>query len=109
MVPFAHRIKKAVQRTPVIAAGRIQTPESAGRILEENQADLIGLARVLFADPLWPKKAEGILAGPIVACEPSCSLCMGRVATGKPAFCSQWDRARQRRFLERIGEKQEKA
>ncbi|MBN1615640.1 MAG: NADH:flavin oxidoreductase [Deltaproteobacteria bacterium] len=107
MVHFAHEIKETAARTPVIAAGRIQTPETAGRILEENRADLVGLARVLFADPLWPKKAEGIVREPIVACEPSCSLCMARVATGKPAFCSQWEKARRKRFLERIGEKQE--
>jgi 2,4-dienoyl-CoA reductase-like NADH-dependent reductase (Old Yellow Enzyme family) len=107
MASFAGRIKEVVPRTPVIAAGRIQTPETAERILEEGKADLIGLARVLLADPLWPKKAEGLVQEPLVACEPTCSLCQKRVFSGKPAFCSHWDKDKQRKFLARIGEKPE--
>ncbi len=105
MASFAGRIKAVVPQTPVIAAGRIQTPETAERILQEGQADLIGLARVLLADPLWPKKAEGSVQEPMVSCEPTCSLCLKRVIGGKPAFCSHWDRDKQKKFLARIGEK----
>jgi len=109
MASFAGLIKEVVPHTPIITAGRIQTPETAKRILEEGTADLIGLARVLFADPLWPKKAEGRLKKPIVKCEPSCALCSKRVMIGKPAFCSQWDKDRKETFLAKIGESQEKA
>ena len=105
MASFAGRIKAVVPKTPVIAAGRIQTPESAERILEEGKADLIGLARVLLADPLWPKKAEGLVSEPLVSCEPTCSLCLKRVMGGKPAFCSHWAKDKQKKFLARIGEK----
>jgi 2,4-dienoyl-CoA reductase-like NADH-dependent reductase (Old Yellow Enzyme family) len=105
MASFAGRIKAVVPKTPVIAAGRIQTPETAERILREGKADLIGLARVLLADPLWPKKAEGLVQEPLVSCEPTCSLCLKRVMGGKPAFCSHWDRDKQKKFLARIGEK----
>jgi 2,4-dienoyl-CoA reductase (NADPH2) len=105
MAHFAGVIKKAVHNTPVITAGRIQAPETAARIIEQGTADLIGLARVLFADPLWPKKAIGEIKEPIVRCEPTCSLCMNRVMKGKPAFCSQWDKERQEVFLKRVGEK----
>jgi len=108
MVSYARRIKEAVPQMPVITAGRIKTPAFANRIIEEKQADLIGLARVLFTDPLWVKKAQGAATGPIVDCEPHCSLCMNRLASGKPIFCSRWDRKRQKEFLERIGEKEEK-
>ena len=89
MVPFAERIKKAVPGTPVITAGRIQTPDFAEKILEEGKADLIGLARILFADPLWPKKAQGLITEPIVPCREACSLCTTMVILGKPAFCSR--------------------
>jgi 2,4-dienoyl-CoA reductase-like NADH-dependent reductase (Old Yellow Enzyme family) len=88
MVPFAHRIKQALSRTPVIAAGRIQTPEFAEKVLRENKADLIGLARVLFADPLWPKKAMGLISDPIIPCGETCSLCTRQAVLGKPAYCS---------------------
>ncbi len=108
MVSFARQIKEALPLMPVITAGRIQTPDFANRLIEEKQADLIGLARVLLADPLWPKKALEGLKEPLVGCEPTCSLCLNRVVGGKPVFCSRWDRARQKKFLERIGEKPEK-
>lgn len=107
MVSYAETIKKALPSMPVITAGRIQSPETAEGILQQQQADLIGLARVLLADPLWPKKAQGMLKEPIVSCESACSLCMKRVFNGKPAFCSQWDRSRQKGFLDRVGEKED--
>lgn len=106
MAHFAGAVKKVASKTPVIAAGRIQSPSTADRIVEEGGADLIGLARVLFADPLWPKKAMGDVSRPIVRCEPTCSLCMNRTAKGKPALCSQWDKARREAFLKRLGEKE---
>jgi len=104
MAHYAAIIKKTVPDMPIITAGRIQTPQTANRILEQGGADLIGLARVLLADPLWPKKAEGNVSGPIISCELTCSLCMKRVMKGKPAFCSQWDKKRRESFLEIVGE-----
>ncbi|MDY6823235.1 MAG: hypothetical protein SWH68_05475 [Thermodesulfobacteriota bacterium] len=98
------RSKRPFSGTPIVTAGRIQSPETAERILQEGAEDLIGLARVLLADPLWPQKAQGIVPGPIVACEPACSLCMRRTMKGKPAFCSQWYKERREAFLKRVGE-----
>ena len=107
MAHYAGITKKSVPRTPIITAGRIQTPGTANRILEEGTADLVGLARVLLADPRWPKKAEGKVLEPIVACEPSCSLCMIRTAQLKPLFCTRWDKKRREELLARIGETEE--
>jgi len=104
MADFARAVKKTVPNTPVITAGRIQSPALADKILKQGDADLIGLARVLLADPLWPKKAETLIGEPIVRCEPACSLCMKRAVSGKPAFCSQWTKARRENFLNRLGE-----
>ena len=104
MANYAGIIKKSVSDMPVITAGRIQTPNTANRILKEGTADLIGLARVLLADPLWPKKAEGKVHKPIVACEPSCSLCMIRTAQLKPLFCAKWSKKRREELLARVGE-----
>ena len=56
------------QRTPVVTTGKISTPAQAEAILRAGQADLIGLARALLADPDWPKKARLGHADRIVRC-----------------------------------------
>jgi len=104
MAHFAAAVKQAVPDTPVIAAGRIQSPATAEKILQEGSADLIGLARVLFADPLWPKKAAGLVKDPIIECERSCMLCMKRAMLGRPAYCSKWDKQYRQDFLRKIKE-----
>ncbi len=103
MVPFAAAVKAALPGVPVIAAGRIQRPEAAEEILREGKADLVGLGRVLFADPLWPKKARGDAPEPIEVCTPTCSLCTRRIMAQKPAFCGRWPAERRERFLQRVG------
>jgi 2,4-dienoyl-CoA reductase-like NADH-dependent reductase (Old Yellow Enzyme family) len=107
MVHYAAEIKRTVPRIPVITAGRIKTPETAERILREGKADLIGLARVLLADPLWPKKAKGEVKEPIVECDPKCSFCMKMTASLKPAFCARWEKTRRQAFLAKVGERLE--
>ncbi|MCX8109883.1 MAG: NADH:flavin oxidoreductase [Syntrophorhabdaceae bacterium] len=102
MVSFAKAIKKALPDMLVIAAGRIQTPQYADKVIKDGEADLIGLARVLFADPLWPKKAKGEITEPIVPCNPSCSQCMDLIMKGKRPYCSQWSREQRQEFLKKI-------
>ena len=103
MAPFAAAIKEALPAVPVIAAGRLQRPETARAVLSDGVADLVGLGRVAFADPLWPRKARGEIAEPITECAPTCSLCTKRIIEQKPAFCVRWPRERRERFLERVG------
>jgi 2,4-dienoyl-CoA reductase-like NADH-dependent reductase (Old Yellow Enzyme family) len=109
MAHYAGEIKRAAPDTPIITAGRIKTPEIADKILREGTADLIGLARVLLADPLWPQKAKGEVSEAIVECDPNCSFCMKRTGSGKPAYCARWDKARRQAFLAKVGETLEEA
>ncbi len=102
MAHFAAEIKGAVQHTPIIASGRIRTPETAERILRDGGADLIGLARVLFADPRWLKKATGLLDEEIVECEHSCTLCTKRGLLGLAALCPRWDKEHRSELLDRV-------
>jgi len=92
MVCLAEQIKALVD-CPVITTGRIMTPELAEDILEHEKADLIGLARPLFADPLWPEKACAGKQSTIVPCE-NCGTCFQMILTDRPALCSQWDKAK---------------
>jgi len=103
MVPFAHAVKQALPHMPVIAAGRVQSPATAEAVLLAGSADLVGLGRVLFADPLWPRKARGEIALPIEPCQVGCILCNRRLIDQKPAYCARWDKDRRERFLARVG------
>ena len=92
MVYLAQQIKEVVE-VPVITTGRISSPELAEEILTEKKADLIGLARPLFADPQWPRKAyEGDEEG-IIHCK-DCGTCFQLVISDRPALCTQWDKAK---------------
>lgn len=63
-VPFAHTIKQAVH-VPVIAVGLITEAQQAERILQNGQADAIGLARGILYDPNWPWHAAAELGAHI--------------------------------------------
>ncbi len=103
MVPLARRIKKAV-KIPVITAGRISTPARAESILTAKDADLIGLARMLWVDPRWPKLARQGLDRSVRKCSPRCNACMEQVMKGKPAVCPHWDKETRQWYRERIAE-----
>jgi 2,4-dienoyl-CoA reductase (NADPH2) len=92
MAGLAQAVKQHVS-VPVIAAGRISTPELAEAIIGQGKADLIGLARMLWADPLWVKKARQGRGRDIVKCSPRCNACMDLVMRGRPAFCTRWGRS----------------
>ncbi len=72
-------------------------------VVHRPRARICGLARVLFADPLWPRKARGEIAEPIRRCTSTCALCTKRIVAQRPAYCACWPKERHVRFLERVG------
>jgi len=84
---LAGAIKAAVS-IPVIAVGRIQTPEAAGKILKDRKADLIALGRQLLADPHWPKKVQEGREAEITFCT-YCDTCTSEMRAGRPISCPQ--------------------
>jgi 2,4-dienoyl-CoA reductase-like NADH-dependent reductase (Old Yellow Enzyme family) len=70
-VSQAEAIKKAVD-IPVIAVGRINSPELAAEIISQNKADLVALARQLITDPQWAQKAQEGRFDDIINCD-SCN------------------------------------
>jgi 2,4-dienoyl-CoA reductase (NADPH2) len=101
MVDLAAAIKQEVN-VPIITAGRIDTGELAERIIEQGQADLLGLARVLWADPQWPEKVKQGREDEILHCDPECDTCMQLVMKGKPAFCVRWPHDKMRTWKEKF-------
>ena len=72
LVFLAEAIKSHVD-IPVIAVGKINTPEIAEEILQQDRADMVAIGRQLIADPFWPKKVRENRADEIVACD-SCNI-----------------------------------
>jgi 2,4-dienoyl-CoA reductase (NADPH2) len=90
-------LKKHVS-TPVIVSGRVLTPTLAEQLLAAGAGDLIGLGRVLRADPRWVSKARS--GRPVRACR-NCNLCLRGVVLERGFTCSRWPGwARERADLE---------
>ncbi len=95
MADLAQLIKKQVN-IPVIACGRIASPEVAEQIINEEKADLVGLGRVLLVDHLWVKKA--LSGDKIMRCKPQCDACLQMVMRQKPVICVNWDSKRKIKY-----------
>ena len=78
---------KAKVKIPVIAVGRINTPETAEEILRSGKADLVATGRALFADPRWPEKAFRGELKRIRRCIGCNQGCMERIMQEKKVTC----------------------
>ena len=77
------KMRDAAQGVPVMALGRVDSPELAERVIAEGYGDIVGTSRTLIADPAWPQKA---LNGKSKLIRPSVfdNWCWGEVHQGKP-------------------------
>ena len=78
---------KAATDLPVIASGRIRTPELGEEILASGEADLIGMARGLIADPAFVRKLEEGRRDELVHCIGCNDACVIQTGQGKPIRC----------------------
>ena len=53
---------------PVVATGKIRTPQLAESVLVEGRADLIGMARAMLADPDWVRKVASGRSDHLIRC-----------------------------------------
>ncbi|MCC0638890.1 MULTISPECIES: FAD-dependent oxidoreductase [unclassified Clostridioides] len=81
-------VKKRFGKTTIIT-GNIRNPEIASKILENNEADFIGMGRGLIADPNWAEKVENGKEDSIRKCI-SCNIgCAGnRIGANRPIRCT---------------------
>ncbi len=103
---FAHLAQgiKSVVNIPVIAVGRIRTPELANQILEEKKADLISMGRALIADPNFPLKALHGKVEEIIPCI-SCNRCILSIRKGALQCAVNPETGREETFkLQRTGQ-----
>lgn len=90
-MPFVHiaeGIRQAVRgRLPVIAVGRITTPQQAEKILSEGKADLVAMTRAHIADPELPRKTREGRTDEIRYCLSCNQGCVGMAHAGKLLSC----------------------
>jgi 2,4-dienoyl-CoA reductase-like NADH-dependent reductase (Old Yellow Enzyme family)/thioredoxin reductase len=88
LAKYARAIKANVS-IPVIAVGRINSPEVAEAILARGDADFVATGRALFADPYWPRKAREGKPEDIRKCV-ACNMgCIGRLMQQNDVKCTQ--------------------
>ncbi len=102
MTDLAATVKASVG-IPVVTAGRIDSGELAERIIAEGQADLVGLGRMLWADPEWVVKVREGREDEIIRCD-CADACNKSVAAGRPAICARWPREKHQAWKELVGE-----
>lgn len=85
---------KRVVAMPVFANGGLGDPALAEQILRRGEADAIGLARPLFADPDWPAKVKAGRDADIRHCACTHNTCYRTQSTG--GVCESWPEPAQR-------------
>ena len=86
MVPAA-RAMKEVLSIPVMAVGNL-TPENAVAVLEDGDADFVGIGRGLIADPQWAGKIAAGRRDDIRPCIRCNQLCVGNAFFALPLGCA---------------------
>jgi len=85
---FAGQVKEKVS-IPVIAVGRINTPELAEEILSSGKADFVAMGRALIADPMLPLKAMQGRTDEIRPCISCNAGCIDRLGKQLSVKCVQ--------------------
>ena len=92
-VYLAEGVRKAVREAgydvPIVCAGKVRMPDLAEEILEKGRADIVGMARTLFADPDWPVKAKAGRDDEIVKCA-ACGFCSEADERYETVTCIEW-------------------
>lgn len=92
-VYLAREVKKTINdagfHMPIITAGRLPTAALAESVLQNNEADLIAIARPILADPYWPKKYQEGREKDILKCI-YCNKCREAEGAFEEVTCFQW-------------------
>ncbi|RUO39367.1 NADPH-dependent 2,4-dienoyl-CoA reductase [Aliidiomarina taiwanensis] len=80
------RLKKELT-VPIVATNRINTPEVAEEILQNDEADMVSMARPFLADPDFVVKAAAGKADRINTCIACNQACLDHVFKNKRATC----------------------
>ena len=82
-------IRAKGQSVPVVSVGKISGPADAERLLQDDKADIVGMARQLLADPDWANKVAAGRGDAIVRCI-YCNVCKMLDENFKEVHCFLW-------------------
>ncbi len=85
---YLSALAKEVLDIPVFCIGRINDPVMAEQILEDRQADMVGMTRANICDPELPRKAREGRLDEIRHCIGCNEGCWGHVETLRPINCA---------------------
>ena len=86
-------VRAAGAPTPIVVAGGIHGFTQAEAILQEEQADLVGLARQALADPDWFRKVRAGRGAEVRVCLYT-NYCEALDQRHREVTCELWDRER---------------
>ncbi|NHJ31253.1 MAG: FAD-dependent oxidoreductase [Asgard group archaeon] len=84
---FSKTIKQFAPRVPVCVVGRINTPEIAEEILQDNRADMVAMGRAVIADPYFPQKVQLDRRNEMIVC-PACNACLNQILIEEKVACA---------------------
>ncbi len=84
-------IREAGFTTPVVVSGGVHGFEQAEKILADESADIVGLARQSLADPDWFTKVRLGRGEEVIVCEYT-NYCEALDQKHVPVTCKLWDR-----------------
>jgi len=99
-VYLAEGIRDAVESVPVAACNRINNPELAESILEEDRADIVAMGRAFIADPGILRKAREGRPEDIRHCIACNQGCFDHVFLLQPVACTMNPRVNRERETE---------
>lgn len=84
---YSKTIKQFVRRIPICVVGRINTPEIAEEILQDNRADMVAMGRAVIADPYFPQKVLEDKRQEMIVC-PACNACLNQILIDEKLACA---------------------
>lgn len=85
------RVRAAGLNTPIVVAGGVYSFDAAEKVLADDKADVVGLARQGLADPDWFRKVKAGCGSDVRICKYS-NYCEGLDQKHKQVTCELWDR-----------------
>ncbi|WP_174614692.1 FAD-dependent oxidoreductase [Virgibacillus ihumii] len=82
------QVRDIIGKRPLILTSRIYKPEIAERMLQDNNADVVGMTRALIADPHLPSKISAGNEDQIIPCIACNQGCIGRYQEHLPIRCT---------------------